>query len=177
MWHYLILLALAQAPDSPVQAELKVAPAPFRYHVDLGIVGGETGARVRRVLMGAQVGVRYKLEESGGVGLTWFGERGSEGTPVVGAVTARHRLQFGVYWERGFRFGRLSAELGVHPTLASHRLYGPDYEPAPVWSVGFGGGAIFRGMMPAGGVDLGFSLALLQRNNNLDVWMGTGVEF
>ncbi len=174
MWHLVILLALTQTPEASPKAE---ASLEREYHVDLGIVGVETGARVRAALLGAQAGVRWRLNDLGGVGLTWFAEGGREGTPLVGTVTGRHRLQVGLYWDREFRYGRLSAELGVHPAITSHRLYGPDYTPDAVWTWGLGTGAAFRARMPAGAVDLGFSLALLQRNNNLDVWMGTGVEF
>ena len=176
MWSCLMMIALAQTPAQPVP-ETESPPAALRYLVAGGIVGVETGARIRSGLLAGQVGVRRALTDYGGVSLTYLVDGGSEGTEKVGVVSSRHRLQLGLYWEHRWQYGGVSVEAGVHPLLESSRLYATGYKRETQWSQSVGTGTLLRGFMPAGEWgNLGLSVGLLQRRQRVDVWIGMGAE-
>ena len=177
MWHCLMMIALAQTPAQPV-AEVASPPASLRYLVAGGIVGVETGARIRSGLLAGQVGVRRALTDYGGVSLSYLVDGGSEGTEKVGVVSSRHRLQLGLYWEHRWQYGGVSVEAGVHPLLESSRLYASGYKRETQWTRSVGAGTLLRGFMPAGEWgNLGLSVGILQRRQRVDVWIGLGAEF
>jgi len=175
MWLHLALVTVVQSTPPP---EVVSIPKPLQYSLAVGIVGVETGARIRNGLIAAKMGVRYTLRPNAGVAVAYLIDGGSQGTELVGVTSSRQRLQLGLFLRRQFRYASASLELGVHPRLSSFRLYGPSYKRKTKWETGFGYAGFLRVALPAGRWgNIGFDLGLLQRQRHMDVWLGLGAEY